>query len=333
MSLDIPPISCIIVAVNNALNGCAPPRATATPTPVAPQLSLGVQVSSFPEQHQVAVVAVLIHLGGSVVSYQYRCPGECGRPFITAISFALSGPDGAVILENPCEAETLCPIGLEQLRPGESLHQALAITGTAWDQDPTFPGACDGCRQTQLAPGHYIVAARFLYGIGSSFDAPITQELSETASFDWPPTGSPPETPPTPREPTTTPYPTPVLDCSGVPDYRPCIGPCAPCNPSVSGYCRSGECVTECAPCVTETPTPVTDCRGAPAYAPCVAGCGTGVCYGALCSASECTPSVTATATPRVTPTPTPSPLGRMRTGFDTRRGRGEETTPPGAQE
>lgn len=57
---------------------------------------------------------------------------------------------------------------------------------------------------------------------------------------------------------TQTPLPTPVLDCSGVPDGQECVGPCGPCNPSVRGYCHAGHCMTECPPCVTATrpPTP-----------------------------------------------------------------------------
>lgn len=181
-------IDCLIIAVHNALNGCQPSTTlpTPTPSPVPPELSLGVEASVFPDQHQVAVVATLSHLGGSVVSYVLGCTGECSPKFYLPISFDLSGPDGEVFLENPCGPAALCAEFLEELSPGGSLQQTLSVTGTAWEQHESYPGACDGCTQTQLAPGHYTVTARFSYRIGRDWAEP-EQELTQTATFDWPP--------------------------------------------------------------------------------------------------------------------------------------------------
>jgi hypothetical protein len=166
-----------------------------------------------------------------------------------------------------------------------------------------------------LAPGPYTVTATFSYRIGADWAAP-EYSLQETVPFDWPPGAIPSETP----SPTPTVFQgfTPVADCTGAPDNRPCVGPCGPCNSSVSGYCRGGECVTECAPCTTptETPTPapcgqVCDNRPCGEFTcpgsnglPQTRFCDVSYFGGCQCSPIECP----------TTPTPTPAPpFGRCR--------------------
>lgn len=120
--------------------------------------------------------------------------------------------------------------------------------------------------------------------------------------------------------PTITPFPTPVLDCSGAPDGQDCIGPCGPCNPSVHGYCHLGECMTECAPCVSTTPTPpatptctpqsINTCRPDEALECSFSGC-------RQCACIRWTPTPTTTAcTPTFAPTFEPHG-GRCRTVAD----------------
>ena len=195
-------IDCLVIAVNNALNGCGvttplpsttTPIPTPTPSPVPPELSLGLQVSLFPDQHQVAVVAALSHLGGSVVSYVMGCTAECHPRFFAAISFELTGPDGKeVILYDPCGPAALCPDSLAQLSHGDSLTQTLSVTGTAWEQHDADSDGCYGtCTQVPLADGHYVVTASFYYRIGTSWAAPQAPALIATAGFDWPPAASP----------------------------------------------------------------------------------------------------------------------------------------------
>ena len=298
-------ICCVIAAVNNALNGCN--------QAVLPHLALNVQTNDLPGQHQVDIVATLDHLGGSPIFYVEGCTAQCYPQFLRPITFDVVGPSGPVIIDN-CGAPTYCPEGFMSFSPAESLQQVLSVTGSAFEQGCNASDGIHPCTTTDLLPGHYTATARFSYSATPEFGAP-QYGISETVGFDWPSssctadhctpsvtaTGSP-TLQPTP----VTPSPTPVLDCSGVPEGQDCIGPCGPCNSSMHGYCHLGQCMTECAPCVT--PTPVIDCDGAPAYAPCVAGCGQGVCYGTVCSAAECTPSVTATATCGESPPPTCSP-------------------------
>ncbi|MGH3430967.1 MAG: hypothetical protein ACRDQZ_25915 [Mycobacteriales bacterium] len=125
-------ISCLVLAVNNALNGCNQPTPTATPTAAAPKLSLGLEVVGFPDEQQTVVVAVLAHFGGEVVSYEFGCTAECYPQFKQAITFQVTGPNGDVILDN-CGAPALCAEGAVAFAAGESLQQAL------W----SYPGLVD----------------------------------------------------------------------------------------------------------------------------------------------------------------------------------------------
>jgi hypothetical protein len=255
-------IDCLIVAVTNALNGCRQPP----PTPVPPHLALNLQLNDRPGQHQVDVVATLDHLGGTTVSYATGCSAQCYPQFLRPIAFVVTGRDGPVIVDN-CGAPLGCAEQLVALSAGDSLHQTLSVTGTAFELHCDFIFGDNGCTETRLAPGSYAVTATFSYRIGSDWAAP-EYELQETVEFNWPPGGTPPQSPsPSPTAPRV---PTPVLDCGGVPDDRPCLGPCGPCHPTVSGYCAQGECRTECPPCVTPTeaptPTPTHGCT--PTLAP-----------------------------------------------------------------
>lgn len=177
--LDAVGITCLIDAVNNALNGCGP-----TPTPT---LALSVRVARSPATQTLQAVADLTNSGEVAVSYLTGCSALCRPKFYQAISFQLIGPHGTeAIVEQPCGGVLACAEGPQAFSPGESVEQTLDITGNEFMQDATTGGECGTCTQAPLEPGRYKVTARFQYSTDLNNPWPFPDYVEASAEFDWP---------------------------------------------------------------------------------------------------------------------------------------------------
>jgi hypothetical protein len=188
-----PPIDvvCIIKAVNNALNDC-PPRPTATPaaTPtMPPPVSFEVQLDR--PAGSVRISARLTNTSDHALFYLAGCSALCRPEFYRAVSFHVSGPDGAEVIVKspeypyPCEGPLFCPEFPQQISPGESVEETLDIDGTAWKQDSTAGGFCGVCTADPFTAGRYQVTARGSYSTDPGRVYSPTQ-VENTAEFDWP---------------------------------------------------------------------------------------------------------------------------------------------------
>ena len=193
-SLAIP---CFVAAVNNALYGC-PGNASSTPTPTPtppspPELSLVVQVVSFPDESRVEITATISNLGAATVSFVSGCTAQCRPTFHEAILFELTGPGGEdVLIDYACRGPYFCAPTREELPPGSSHTQTLTMTGTALAHHERYPGECfEDCAQTPLADGRYLLVARFEYRIGRDRTDPQGPDVTQSAEFLWPPTAEP----------------------------------------------------------------------------------------------------------------------------------------------
>ena len=170
-------ITCLIEAVNHALSGC--------PT-AAPTLSLSVHVGRDPATHTLRAVDDLTNSGDVPVAYLTGCSAMCYPKFYKAIAFDVVGPhDTTVLVENPCGSVALCPEVPQVLAPGESVSQALDITGIEFVR--TSGGdECGNCSQAPLEPGRYTVTTRFQYSTDLNTPWPFPQSVTASTEFDWP---------------------------------------------------------------------------------------------------------------------------------------------------
>ncbi len=178
-------IDCLVRAVGAALEGC-PGAAT------LPRLALDVEVISFPEQHQVVIVAALAHQGGPVALYRGGCTAQCSPVYFEPINFTVVGPDGSEAMPTCSPYGPLyCAETISRLGVGESRTQTLTVDGRTWDQQLEF-GDCGPCIPHDLPAGHYEVTARFRYSLTGGL-SPGDYEVSATTGFDWPPRSQTPD--------------------------------------------------------------------------------------------------------------------------------------------
>jgi hypothetical protein len=188
-----PPIDvvCLIEAVNNALNDCSP-RLTATPTATPttpPPVSFEVHLDR--PAGSVRISARLTNTSDHALFYLAGCSALCRPEFYRAVSFQVSGPDGAEVIvafpeyPYPCASPLFCPEFPQQISPGESIEEILDIDGTAWKQDSTAGGFCGVCTADPFTAGRYQVTARGSYSTDPGRVYSPTQ-VENTVEFDWP---------------------------------------------------------------------------------------------------------------------------------------------------
>ncbi len=170
-------ITCLVAAVDNALSGC----------PLLPTLSLSVHVARNADTKALRAVADLKNSGSVPVSYLSGCSALCRPKIYQAISLELVGPNATdVFVEYPCGSVLLCPEFPQVFSPGESVEQALDVTGTEWKQDTTAADECGSCVQENLEPGWYKVIAEFRYSTDLNNPWPFAQHIEASAEFEWP---------------------------------------------------------------------------------------------------------------------------------------------------
>jgi hypothetical protein len=161
---------------------------TATPT-TPPPVSFEVQLDG--PAGSVRISARLTNTSDHALFYLAGCSALCRPEFYRAVSFQVSGPDGAeVIVESPeypypCGGPLFCAEFPQQISPGESVEETLDIDGIAWKQDSTAGGSCGVCTADPFTAGRYQVTARGSYSTDPRRVYSPTQ-VENTAEFDWP---------------------------------------------------------------------------------------------------------------------------------------------------
>ncbi len=164
-----------------------PPILSPTPTPTeTPTPSVSLELRLDRTAGTVRITARLTNAGDHAVFYVAGCSGLCRPDFYDAVSFQVTGPDGAeVIVDYPCNPRPLCLLFIQQIPPGEYLERTLELDGTAWKWDMTggFEG-CGVCTGDAFGAGRYTVTARSSYSTNPG--GVYTGQVETTAEFEWP---------------------------------------------------------------------------------------------------------------------------------------------------
>ena len=221
-------INCAVEAVDNALFGCR--TTTATPTAIA----TGTRTcGSAPPPPSCAP-------GDAIVCGPDQCARcHCATP--TPFAATYTPPSTCTVSATPTVTRT----------------PTVTPTPTATRTCPSAPPPATCPAGEEIACADQLCSINCGCGTVTSTPTPTN---TCTPGANPPPgcryEGAPPTPTSTPcnHEPTatTTPVATPVSDCSGVPDLRPCVDPCG------NGVCQQGHCIGECTPSRTATVSPQT---------------------------------------------------------------------------
>ena len=165
-------------------------RATAPTATPLPSVSLAARLDRTPGT--VRITAQLTNATDRTVFYMAGCSALCRPELFRAVSFQVTGPDGAEVIvksndyPDPCGDPLLCAEFEQQISPGESLEDVLEIDGTAWKQGSTGGGYCGVCTADPFKAGRYTVTAEALYFTDPESVDTSTRQVETGVEFDWP---------------------------------------------------------------------------------------------------------------------------------------------------